>query len=668
MLLPVADLARACALAIALTLPALAAPAPATPVPIEKFFSQNSAFSGAKLAPDARSLAVLTNSDNGRERLAVIDLVNNSVKVVAQFTKADIGTFEWVNNQRLVFNSNDKQIGPGDARYGPGLYAVDKDGKNFKQLVDVIGGGIREHTISRTILPYNHYLAGLKTAQDSNFIYVYSPKIFDDNSDKFLTNLVQIDTVTGRATTVARPGTTVSWLLDHKGAPRLATTLDKNLMTVHYLDPVTTAWRRLVAFDGYLGGHGAFDPVGFAPDGSLYVNSHAGGDLRALYTFDFKASKLSAAPVIALDGFDFSGSLLTSTDKLLGITYLSDARATVWFDDKMKAVQAAVDALLPDTVNLIRAAPRAELPLVLVSSYSDRQPYRYSLFNTATGKLMEVGQVNASIKPSEMASQEIVRIKARDGMSIPAWLTVPDGPRQALPLVVLVHGGPYVRGVEWGWRAPVQFLASRGYAVLEPEFRGSTGYGAKLYRAGFRQWGLAMQNDIADATKWAIAQGIVDPKRICIAGASYGGYATLMGLINDPDLYQCGINWVGVTDIDLLYSGHWSFGSDVGDAYKQYGMPTLIGDRVKDAAQFKVTSPLAQASRIKQPLLLAYGAVDQRVPLYHGRLFHDAVKAHNPNVEMVVYDEEGHGWTLPKNSIDFWGRVEKFLDKNIGKK
>jgi dipeptidyl aminopeptidase/acylaminoacyl peptidase len=223
-----------------------------------------------------------------------------------------------------------------------------------------------------------------------------------------------------------------------------------------------------------------------------------------------------------------------------------------------------------------------------------------------------------------------------------------------------------VRGGQWGWHPQAQFLASRGYAVLEPEYRGSTGYGFRHYRAGWKQWGRAMQDDIADGATWAIAEGIVDPRRICIAGASYGGYAALMGLINDPALYKCGINWVGVTDIKLLATGHWSFTSDMSDTYKQYGMPELVGDLVADAAQLTATSPLAQAARIKQPLLLAYGAADRRVPLYHGTQFYEAVKRTNADVEWVVYADEGHGWTVPKNRIDFWSRVEKFLDKNIG--
>ena len=233
-------------------------------------------------------------------------------------------------------------------------------------------------------------------------------------------------------------------------------------------------------------------------------------------------------------------------------------------------------------------------------------------------------------------------------------------------MVVLVHGGPWVRGTEWGWSADAQFLASRGYAVLEPDFRGSTGYGTKHLTAGFRQWGRAMQDDVADGTRWAIEQGVADPQRICIAGASYGGYATLMGLINDPDLYRCGINWAGVTDIKLMYGGSWFHSSDLPAQYIRYGMPKLIGDLETEADRLMAVSPVEQAGRLHQPLLMAYGGADRRVPRAHGTRFRDAVSATNKNVEWVEYPEEGHGWRLPKNRIDFWTRVEKFLDRNIG--
>ncbi len=289
--------------------------------------------------------------------------------------------------------------------------------------------------------------------------------------------------------------------------------------------------------------------------------------------------------------------------------------------------------------------------------------------NTRTGltHAVEHPGLAPQIRPAEMGSRKLAHYAARDGRDIPVWLTLPPGGKDhKLPMVVLVHGGPFMRGGSWNWNADDQFLATRGYAVLEPEFRGSVGFGDAHFRAGWKQWGLKMQDDVADGTRWAIAQGTADARRICIAGASYGGYATLMGLINDPELYRCGVDWVGVTDIDLLYDSGWRYASDLPQGWKQYGMPVLIGDRVKDAAQLQATSPLRQAARVTQPLLLAYGGADVRVPITHGLKFYDAVKAGNPNVEWIEYPEEGHGWALPKNRIDFWRRVEKFLDKNIG--
>ncbi len=333
----------------------------------------------------------------------------------------------------------------------------------------------------------------------------------------------------------------------------------------------------------------------------------------------------------------------------------------------MAAAQQSVDALLPATTNILHAGRHAATPWLLVVSWSDRQPPLYALYDRANGKLTQVGKARAGIDPARMAAQDLVRFPARDGLTIPAWLTIPGQARgKRLPLVVLVHGGPYVRGETWGWDAPTQFLASRGYAVLAPEFRGSTGFGRQHFRAGWKQWGLAMQDDLADAARWAVAQGIADPDRICIAGASYGGYAALMGVIKDPALFRCAVNWVGVTDIELLYTGHWSAESDLSDLSRQYGMPLLVGDPVHDRAQLQATSPLAQAARLRQPVLMAYGGADRRVPPYHGRKMLAALTPHNRDVEWVMYDNEGHGWGLVATRLDFWTRVETFLHKHIG--
>jgi dipeptidyl aminopeptidase/acylaminoacyl peptidase len=639
--------------------------------PIGAFFD-NSAFSGALLSPNARFLAVRIGAKDKRDGLAVINLETHAGQLVARFDDADIGYFQWVNDERLVFTAGDKQRGQRDQEFAPGLYAINRDGKNMMQLAERRGVDFvseRAPGAARKMLPWNTFPLSQRGAQDSEYIYVENPEYSEDTGELRHVNLLRLNTLTGRSQVVERPAAAQDWLLDQKGEPRIAFAVERERETVHYRDPTTSQWRKLSSSNRYTGEAkvGAFAPLGFAPDGTLFVTSNASGDQSALHTFDFTTNAVSAAPAFATAGYDFNGTLLMDNKELLGVRFVSDRTSTHWISARMKALQSLIDQLRPATINTVSIGARAETPWVLVESTSDVQPASYALFNTLTQRFDKVGDAHPAIDPDRMGHQRTLRYKARDGLGIPARLTLPGvGDGKNLPLVVLVHGGPFVRGGAWGWNPDAQFLASRGYAVLEPEYRGSTGFGFGHFRAGWKQWGLKMQDDIADGAKWAITEGVADPARICIAGASYGGYATLMGLINNPELFKCGIDWVGVTDIKLLYTGHWSAKSDFSEGYKKYGMPDLVGDPVKDAAQFEATSPLAQAARIKQPLLLAYGGADQRVPVYHGKKFYEAVKRTNADVEWVVYDEEGHGWSLPRNRIDFWGRVEKFLEKNIG--
>ncbi|MRW92404.1 prolyl oligopeptidase family serine peptidase [Duganella sp. FT80W] len=644
---------------------AAAARSHAAPPPISAFFD-NTPFNGAMLSPNGRYLAAFIGANDRRDGLAVVDLDTMQANMVAQFNDTDIGKAQWVNNDRLLYSTADKSTGQRDVRYAPGLFVVDRDGKHYKQLALRRNQFVRNGEDNNDLLPWHTYMLDQAGAQDSEYVYVKDIS-FSSVGNLLSEDLLRLNTRNGKAESVDHPSSARSWLLDQNGEPRLVQTLEQNIATIRYLDPASKAWRTLASFDAYTGG-GGFQPLAFGPDGALYVVSNTGRDNSALYRYDLEHGKLPPRHLVELDGFDFRGHLIISNNKLLGIRIHSDAEGTVWFDPAMQALQAKVDKILPGTVNLLTPPTRPQSPWLLVESYSDKQPRRYLVYNTDSGRTSEVGRMAPQIKPAEMGARELYHIKARDGLQLPVWLTLPPGAQQKnLPMVVLVHGGPWVRGGSWNWDAEAQFLASRGYAVLEPEFRGSTGYGRQLFQAGWKQWGLKMQDDIADSTRWAIAQGHADAKRICIAGASYGGYATLMGLINDPDLYKCGIDWVGVTDINLMYDSGWFHSSDLPAEWKQFGMPVLIGDQVQDAAQLQATSPLAQAARIKQPLLLAYGGADRRVPINHGTKFRDAVQAAgNTQVEWVEYSEEGHGWYLPKNRIDFWGRVEKFLDKNLG--
>ncbi len=216
-----------------------------------------------------------------------------------------------------------------------------------------------------------------------------------------------------------------------------------------------------------------------------------------------------------------------------------------------------------------------------------------------------------------------------------------------------------MRGASWGWSPEPAYLASLGYAVLEPEFRGSAGWGRTLQVAGWKQWGRGMQDDLDDGVDWLVKEGIADGKRVCIMGGSYGGYAVMMGLARNPDRWRCGINYVGVTDINLYFDVTWS--DYAYSDWIEYAAKEMVGDQAKDAAMLKAASPLENAGRIKSPVLMAYGLQDARVPIIHGEKMRDALEAAHKSVEWVVYQEEGHGFLLEKNRYDFYGRVAAFL-------
>jgi dipeptidyl aminopeptidase/acylaminoacyl peptidase len=644
---------------------ATATPAPGR-MPVEAFF-QNPTIARASISPDARHVAYLMGSPTQRTQLVVLDTEKLTMKVVAGFTDSDIGSVQWVNEKRLVFTVADQQRAQGDSYWGPGLFAVDADGTEFRPLVDIQWRvGQEMSAASRKVLDPNVRLLRTMHAKDSDDILVSHPQ-YTVGREFDAIAVLRLNTRTGRSEALSRPAKSWVWASDTQNVPRATASYDGDRAALHYLDPATKEWTKLAEWDR-VRGDGIY-PVAFAPDGTLYVRAHNRRDTSAIYRYDLAKKALDGEPVLSAKGYDFVGGLVQDRTGVLGIRYWTDAIGTVWIDERHKQLQAKLDARLPGRINIIDVPYRGEVPFVVIQAFSDVQPSEYLLYNTQTDKLMRIGAALPAVDPQKMAHRNLVHYKARDGLDIPAWLTLPPGAKadQKLPMVLLVHGGPWVRGGYWHWDADSQFLASRGYAVLEPEYRGSTGFGSKHYKASWKQWGLAMQNDLADGARWAAAQGTADPSRICIAGASYGGYAALMGLVNDPDLYRCGIEWLGVTDIDLMYSIS-VFTSDTSDDFKQFDMPIMIGDRVKDAEQLRATSPLEQASRIKQPLLMAYGGSDRRVPIEHGTKFRDAVQKTNPKAEWVEYPEEGHGWALVKNRIDFWTRVEKFLDRNIGAK
>jgi dipeptidyl aminopeptidase/acylaminoacyl peptidase len=644
-----------------------AQPAADKPVPVADFF-RPAAMADPKLSPSGKHLAVHVAGPKGRLQLAVLSVdPPRQAVIVAGFVDTDIGSFAWVNDERLVFNVTDRGEALAHRRYG-GLYAVDRDSRELRMLVSrqwqLTAAPVGQGRVGE--LTPNHRLRRL-LRDGSADVMIERDNVDASRQKPIDTSLMRLDTRTGRARLVDTgwAGKADGWWADASGQPLALMRRQDDQREVWWRGKPGAPWSQIDRDSVYTPGPDALGDLQVGDDGALYT---VAGDRRpagttALFRIDPATGKREAEPLARVDGFDFEGRLIVDgrDRSLLGVRYLGDAWSTSWLGADMQAVQARIDARLPGLVNLVDLAECGCSRWMLISSYSDRQPAVFWLYDREADRLEPVGRQQPQIEPRRMAARDFVRFRARDGMDIPLHVTRPAG-KGPWPTVVLVHGGPNVRGGHWQWDAESQFLASRGYLVLEPEFRGSTGYGDRLFRAGWKQWGLKSQDDINDALAWAVARGDADAGRACIAGASYGGYATLMGVIRDDTLWRCGVAWMAVTDIGLLYDLNHS---DLPDLWRQYGMPSLIGDPVKDAAQLAATSPLRQAARLKRPLLLAMGGVDERVPITHGDRFKAALPEGYTGLTWLVYPDEGHGFGKPGNAVDFWQKVEAFLAREL---
>jgi len=296
----------------------------------------------------------------------------------------------------------------------------------------------------------------------------------------------------------------------------------------------------------------------------------------------------------------------------------------------------------------------------VVTSSSSTQPSKYYLFDMQKGSLEALPSSRPWIDSAEMAEMKPVKFNARDGLELHGYLTLPNGSDgKNLPMILNPHGGPWARD-GWGFNSETQFLANRGYAVMQVNFRGSTGFGRNHFDKGNKQWGRSMQDDLSDAVKWAVDQGIVDKDRVCIYGGSYGGYAAMAGLTFTPELYQCGINYVGVTSIPLLFET-----MPVAWDEQRTMMAERVGDPEKENEFLEEWSPVNHADKIKAPVFMAYGLRDPRVDIKHAFQMEKAMKKNNVEHELMIKKREGHGFVKQENRYDFYGRMESFLAENL---
>ena len=474
----------------------------------------------------------------------------------------------------------------------------------------------------------------------------------------------RVNVVTGDKVDVpiGLPGDLVHAVFDRAGRLRAATTSESSWhahgvkITNWYRHDEQSSWQMLAQAPVT---QELWRPLGVPDDSDkLVVLSRDGRDTWAMFDYDVATRSLGGLRV-GHPTEDLIGTDEDARQNMVRATTHGLKPETYWFDAHWNGLQRSVDKALPDAVNLLRNDAAGK---VLVLSYSDRDPGRWMLLDTAKMTLRHIAQERLGLDSDDMRPMQTLTYKADDGLTIPAYLTLPDGPAKPGPMVVYIHGGPVARD-DWGWDFDVQALAAAGYAVFQPQFRGSAGFGRKFEQAGYRQWGRAMQDDVTAGVKAMIARGIADPQRICIYGASYGGYAALWGLVKTPELYRCGISLAGVTDIGERFTD-WS-DTNSSEAGREW-MRFQVGDMDTMAADFDAVSPEKHAAQIRVPVLLAHGTDDRRVPIGHSKRMASALKAAHVSVETHWYDEEQHGLSRIGDIADFEARVLDFLDRNIG--
>ena len=656
--------AATAAVALATTVaPAAAAddpPSPALP------YARAPLMHSVRLSPSGQRVAMLITADNGRRTLVVSDLpIQGQARTVAAFKDANVTSVHWVNDKRLVFDAF--VPGPVIDEGGAGVFAVDHDGSDLQQLVSW-RYNTDNHTgtrITSRLLPYGWFFDHALDDGSADIVMRQEQTSVTDEVTGYRLARVNTQSRTLRSLGAGMPPGARSWVLDKTGEPRVVREFNKDRDRLLVRDGETSNW--VVLEDVPLYSQQGLQPLYLEADGQLVVSGYQGGDTLAYYSYDLKARKIDPQPLVRLSRYDVGDNIETdpATRRVVGVHVQTAQPQSVWFDARMAGIQKAVDTALPaGRFNRLGCNRCETTQHVVVHSSSDREPGIYLLYDHAKRSLVEIGRTRPWIDEATQGTRTMHWVEARDGLSFPVVVTHPRGaqPTTPLPAVVLVHGGPYVVGSDRSWDGEAQFLASRGWRVIEPNFRGSQGLGWKLFRAGFKEWGQAMQDDLHDAVQWAAAQKLVDAQRVCIVGTSYGGYAALMGPVRHPGTYRCAASFAGVTDIDLMFTSNRS---DVTTHAVRYALPELVGNPKTDAERLRRASPVARVAEIKVPVLLAQGSLDRRVPREHANDFESAARKAGVPVQRVDYHDEGHGWFFVKNHADFLDRLDRFLATSL---
>jgi len=602
------------------------------PIPMKDFF-RNPERAYFRIASDGKTLSFMQPWER-RMNIYVqpVGSKTEPVRITSEKDR-DIRDYFWKGPNRVVFL---KDVGGDENDH---VVIVDRRGGEPKDVTPY--PGVKAQIIDPLVEFPDRMLIGLNQRVK---------EVFD---------AYELDLATGKLTLVAEnPGNITSWGADHQGRIRYAIATDGVNNTYLYRDGGSGEFKAVLTTTF----RDQFAPQFFTADNSkLYVGSNIGRDKVAIVLVDPATAKEETV-VYQRDDVDLGGLAWSRSRKRAAyVSYQTWKNERHYLDPVFAELFGRLEKKLAGYEVTLQSLTDDENRMIVAATSDRTQGTRY-LYDRKADRLTKLGDVTPWLPAVQMASVKPIQYASRDGLTINGYLTLPNGaPPKNLPVVVNPHGGPWARD-GWGFNPEVQFLANRGYAVLQMNYRGSVGYGRKFWEASFKQWGFRMQDDITDGVEWLVKEGIADPKRVCIYGASYGGYATLSGLTQTPDLYACGVDYVGVSNL-------FTFMKTIPPYWKPFleMMQEMVGDPERDKALLTAGSPALNADKIKAPLLIAQGARDPRVNKDESDQMVAALKARGIDVPYIVKDNEGHGFRNEENQFAFYEAMEKFLDKYIGK-
>jgi acetyl esterase/lipase len=655
--------ARSAAYAVCLVALAVIACAQVNHPPVEAFGSLP-AISGVQISPDGKHMVAL-QTYHGRTAVVIYEVgaPPGTIPAILIDEMHYILQAQWANNERVlvtIYQSAKPELDFTRLYPFTRTFSIDTQAKNPVMLLKNSAFAL-DNTSSSIVADLNL----------DDPIHIIMP-LWAEHLHAVSLDLYSVDVLTGMGevifqgkgmTTSTGDEHTIDWIMDGHGHVVGRVDRSQEPLIDHLKLYKDGSWVEMESYDAEVdrGAHIA----GLTADGTALARAARNQETDLVGVVALNIATGVTTPLYFNTKYDIDSLLLSDWDsRIIGVTYTDDIQHSRYFDPEMQALQKGLEAAFPGQNVVIQSMDLARERVTVMAS-STSQPPTYYLLNRTTHFAGRIGNAYPSLRPGDLGVVKPYPYKSRDGLDIPAYLTLPPGKTpNNLPVVVFPHGGPEVRdSMDFDWWA--QFMANRGYAVLQPNFRGSTGYGYKFVEAGFHQWGLQMQDDITDGVMKLIADGIADPKRICIVGASYGGYAALAGATFTPDLYACAVSVAGISDLPKLLD-------DTEDEAGQYSkamsyLNSRIGNTSSDRARLDATSPARHADRVRCPVLLMHGESDFTVPIDQSQEEYDRLRRAGKSVEFIRFEgDEDHYLERAETRIRMLTEIEKFLTRNIG--